>query len=174
MSGTAASAAIAQTVTGPSGSWDASTPQPKVVLFPPPPGTLHSGRYANPPWHGSAPAFTHTKFAGCGPATSSWKPIDNGIVCCLVKSAPPATATDVLGLDRSIVVYERLPSFVPFEHEFGPSGKYRLSLGSEYSPVTQIPYCLPCSSVATPDQFSQAVPLIPGDQVTSETWTLSR
>ena len=53
----------------------------------------------------------------------------------------PATATDVFGLERSIVVYERLLTFVPFEHEFGPSGKYRLSLGSEYSPVTQIPYC---------------------------------
>ena len=63
---------------------------------------------------------------------------------------------------------------MPFEHEFAPSGKYRLSLGNEYSPVTQMPYCLPCSSVATPLQSIQAVPLAPTVHVTSDTWTLSR
>ena len=130
---------MAHTVTGPSGNCEASTPQLNVVLFPPLPGTLQSARYARPP-QGSVPAPTHTKFAGCGPATSSWKPTDSGMVPCLMKSAPPARATDVLGLERSIVVYDRLPWFVPFEHEFAPSGKNRLSFGSENSPVTQIPY----------------------------------
>jgi hypothetical protein len=40
----------------------------------------------------------------------------------LVKSAPPAAVVDVVGLERSIVVWDRLPSMVPVEHEFGPSG----------------------------------------------------
>ena len=102
-------------------------------------GTLHSARYAC--WsQGSDPAVTHMKFAGLGLDTSSWKPIDSGIVCCLVNPAPLARATEMFGLDRSIVVCARLPWFVPFEHEFGPSGKNRLSLGNDISPVTQIAY----------------------------------
>ena len=137
--GTAASAAVTHTVTGPSGSCEASTPQLNVVFLLPLAGTLHSARYAC--WsQGSDPAVTHMKFAGLGVDTSSWKPIDIGIVCCLVKSAPPASATEMVGLDRSIVVCARLPRFVPFVHEFGPSVKKRLSLGSENSPVTQIAY----------------------------------
>ena len=70
-------------------------------------------------------------------------------------------------------MYVRLPSFAPFVHEFEPSGKNMLSLGSENSPVTQIPYCPPCSSVATPFQSSHAVPVgVLTDQVTSLIWTL--
>jgi hypothetical protein len=45
LSGTEASAAITQIVTGPSGSSEASTLQVNVVLLPPEPGALHSGAY---------------------------------------------------------------------------------------------------------------------------------
>jgi hypothetical protein len=34
-------------------------------------------------------------------------------------------------LERSIVVYARLPIMVPIEHEFGPSGKKSESFGNE-------------------------------------------
>ena len=53
-------------------------------------------------------------------------------------AAPPSIETAIAGLVRSIVVDVRLPWSAPLAHEFAPSGEYRLSLGSEYSPVAQI------------------------------------
>jgi hypothetical protein len=77
------------------------------------------------------PNWKHIKLAGNGPATSSAKPTWIAIRASLVVAAPPARAIDVLGLERSIVVWARRPSCVPIEHEFGPSGKNSESLGSE-------------------------------------------
>ena len=122
MSGTEASAAFAQIVTGPSESDEASIAQAKVVFFPPVAGWLHCAEYPYMPSQGPVPAVTQTKFAGNGPATSSWKASERGMLASLVNSAPPAAVADVVGLERSIVVWDRLPSIVPTEHEFGPSG----------------------------------------------------
>src|SRR6195952_1380659 len=90
------------------------------------------------------PNWKHMKLAGNGPATSSAKLTWMATLASLVAAAPPARATDVLGFERSIVVYARRPSIVPIEHEFGPSGKNAESLAREYSPCAQMPYWAPC------------------------------
>jgi hypothetical protein len=60
LSGTEASALRAHTVTGPSGSWDASAVHANVVLLPGAPGTLHAAEWSN--WvHGAEPAVTHVQ-----------------------------------------------------------------------------------------------------------------
>ena len=79
----------------------------------------------------SPPNWKQRKLAGNGPATSSEKPTWIGIFASLVAAAPLASAIAALGFERSIVVYARRPSVVPIEHEFGPSGKYSESAGSE-------------------------------------------
>jgi len=48
-----------------------------------------------------------------------------------VYALPPARVIPAEGLERSMVVYARRPSWVPSEHEFGPSVKNRESLGKE-------------------------------------------
>ena len=77
------------------------------------------------------PNWKHMKLAGNGPATSSVKPTWIATLASFVYSWPPATAIDVAGLERSIVVWARRPSWVPIEHEFGPSGKNSESFGSD-------------------------------------------
>jgi hypothetical protein len=61
-----------------------------------------------------------------------------------VVAAPPAASIAAEGLLRSMIVYDRRPSWVPIEHELGPSGIHRESFGNVYSPWTQIPYWPPC------------------------------
>ena len=77
------------------------------------------------------PNWKHMKLAGNGPATSSAKPTWIATLASLVYCLPPASAIDVAGLERSIVVCARRPSCVPIEHEFGPSGKNSESLGND-------------------------------------------
>jgi hypothetical protein len=48
-----------------------------------------------------------------------------------VHPAPSSRLSVATGALRSIVVEERRPICVPIEHELAPSGKYRLSFGSE-------------------------------------------
>ena len=50
------------------------------------------------------PYWKHRKLAGNGPATSSAKPTWIATLASLVAAAPPASAIDVLGFERSIVV----------------------------------------------------------------------
>jgi hypothetical protein len=76
-----------------------------------------SQRPAGPP-----PNWKQRKFAGNGPATSSEKSTFSATLASLVYCAPPPSVIAAVGLERSIVVYARRPSSVPFEHEFGPSG----------------------------------------------------
>ena len=75
------------------------------------------------------PNWKHMKLAGNGPATSSAKLTWMATLASFVAAAPPASATDVLGFERSIVVYARRPSIVPIEHEFGPSEIHIESFG---------------------------------------------
>src|SRR3954462_8406514 len=107
---------------------------------------------------GPPPTWKQRKLAGNGPATSSAKSIRTGTLASRTNTAPPASWRAAVGFERSIVVYARRPSIVPIEHELGPSGKKRESLGSEYWPCAQIPYCAPCWSVATPLQLAHADP----------------
>ena len=85
-----------------------------------------SHRPAGPP-----PYWKQTKLAGNGPATSSLKSTFRATLASRVYAAPPASVIAAFGLERSIVVCARRPSIVPVEHELGPSGKNRESLGNE-------------------------------------------
>jgi hypothetical protein len=77
------------------------------------------------------PNWKHMKLAGNGPATSSEKPTWIAIFGSFVAAAPPASATEAFGFERSIVVEARRLSCVPIVHEFGPSGKNSESFGNE-------------------------------------------
>ena len=50
------------------------------------------------------PNWKHRKLAGNGPATSSEKPTWIGSFASFVAAAPPATAIEAFGFERSIVV----------------------------------------------------------------------
>ena len=90
------------------------------------------------------PTWKQMKLAGNGPATSSAKSTFSATFVFLVNAAPLASWSAAVGLERSIVVYARRPSWVPIEHEFGPSEIHSESFGNVYWPCAQMPYWPPC------------------------------